>query len=119
MNLSTIDIYLVHGHIHTRSVASVAASLAACVEKGMTKCVGVANYSTSDMLQMRDELAKYSVRLALNQVEFSVLRRLSEMSGLLETCKGGDCAAELFELGAGTADGRVYGGEGAVEFVQV
>lgn len=39
------------------------------------------------MLQMRDELAKYDIPLAVNQVEFNVLRRFPETSGLLQTCK--------------------------------
>lgn len=87
MNIETCDIYLVHGHIHARSIATVAKSLADCVEKKLTHCVGVANYSKEDMLQMRDELAKYNIPLATNQVEFNVLRRFPETSGLLETCK--------------------------------
>jgi len=106
MNLSTIDIYLVHGHIHARSIASVAASLASCIEQGLTKCVGVANYSTEDMLTMRDELAKYGVPLALNQVEFSVLRRLPETSGLLETCKREGIVMQSY---SSLAQGRLTG----------
>jgi len=83
INLSTIDIYLVHGHTHARSIASVAASLASCVDKGMTKAVGVANHSSEDLLQMRDGLAKYGVPLALNQVGYSVFRRLPETTRLV------------------------------------
>jgi len=72
----------------------------------MTKCVGVANYSTEDMLQMRDELAKYGVPLALNQVEFSVLRRLPETSGLLETCKREGIVMQSY---SSLAQGRLTG----------
>lgn len=39
------------------------------------------------MIKMEEELAKYDVPLAINQVEFSVLRRLPELHGLLKTCK--------------------------------
>jgi len=67
MKVDQCDIYLVHGHIHARSIPSVAKSLADCVENGLTKCVGVANYSADDMLQMRDELAEYGIPLATNQ----------------------------------------------------
>lgn len=87
MGIETCDIYLVHGHIHPRSIATVAKSLADCVEKKLTHAVGVANYSKEDMMQMKEELMKYGIPLATNQVEYNVLRRYPETSGLLETCK--------------------------------
>jgi aryl-alcohol dehydrogenase-like predicted oxidoreductase len=87
MGLSYVDIYLVHGPIHLQSISTIAKGMAECVDKGLTKCVGVANYDTKDMLKMQEELAKYNVPLAINQCEFSVLRRLPETSGLLQACK--------------------------------
>jgi len=61
----------------------IAKGMAECVDKGLTKCVDVANYSLKDMIKMQEELAKYSVPLAINQCEFSVLRHEPELSGLL------------------------------------
>jgi aryl-alcohol dehydrogenase-like predicted oxidoreductase len=49
--------------------------------------VGVINYSQEDMIKMQEELSKYNIPLAVNQCEFSVLRRLPETSGLLQACK--------------------------------
>jgi diketogulonate reductase-like aldo/keto reductase len=40
-----LDIYLVHGPIHVQSIATIVKNMADCVEKGMAKTVGVANYS--------------------------------------------------------------------------
>jgi len=106
MKLDYVDIYLVHGHIHAQSIATVAKSLAKCVDEGLTKVVGVANYDTKDMLQMRDELAKYDVPLGLNQCEYSILRREPEASGLLKACKENGI---VFQSYSSLAQGRLSG----------
>ena len=104
--LDYIDIYLVHGPIHLQTIPMIAKGMAECVEKGMTKTVGVANYSLADMIKMQDELAKYGVPLAINQVEFSVLRREPELSGLLQTCKERGIVLQSY---SSLAQGRLTG----------
>ena len=106
MRLDYVDIYLVHGHIHPGSIAQVAKGLAECVESGMTKAVGVANYSTEDMIQMADELAKYNIPLGANQCEYSVIRRHPEIHGLLQACKDRDI---MFQSYSSLAQGRLTG----------
>ncbi|THW29291.1 Aldo/keto reductase [Aureobasidium pullulans] len=81
MKLDYIDVYMVHGHIHAGSIKQVAKSLADCVDDGLCKVVAVANYSVEDMLQMKEELAKYDIPLELNQCEYHVMRRLPETEG--------------------------------------
>lgn len=105
-NLDYVDIYMVHGHIHPGSIAQVAKGMAECVEKGWTKAVAVANYSKDDMLQMADELAKYGVPLASNQVEFHPLRRFPETSGLLQACKDRGIVMQSY---SSLAQGRLTG----------
>jgi aryl-alcohol dehydrogenase-like predicted oxidoreductase len=104
--LDCIDIYLIHGPIHAQSISMIAQGLADCVEKGMTKTVGVANYSLEEMLKMHDELAKYGIPLAINQVEFSVLRREPEVSGLLQACKERGIVLQSY---SSLAQGRLTG----------
>ncbi|KAF2418406.1 aldo-keto reductase [Tothia fuscella] len=106
MKLDFVDIYLVHGHIHLSSIAQVAKGLAACVDQGLTKCVGVANYSEKDMLQMAEELAKFDIPLATNQVEYSPLRRYPETSGLLQACKNHNIVLQSY---SSLAQGRLTG----------
>lgn len=106
MKLDYVDVYLVHGHIHPQSIAVVAKSLAECVDQGLTKTVGVANYSEKDMLKMKEELGRYDVPLALNQCEYSILRRLPETSGLLQACKQHGI---VFQSYSSLAQGRLSG----------
>jgi len=106
MNLSYIDCYLVHGPIHISSIKQAAKGLAKCVEEGMTKAVGVANYSVDDMLKMKDALAEYDIPLATNQCEYSILRRLPETEGMLEACKRHGI---VFQSYSSLAQGRLSG----------
>ena len=106
MKLEYIDVYIVHGHIHPQSIAVVAKSLADCVNDGLTKTVGVANYSEQDMIKMQEELARYDIPLAVNQCEYSLLRRASETSGLLQACKKNNI---VFQSYSSLAQGRLSG----------
>ena len=106
MGLDYIDVYIVHGHIHASSIAQVAKSLSECVKSGMTKTVGVANYSVDGMLKMADELAKYGIPLATNQCEYSVLRRLPETEGMLQACRD---RGIVFQSYSSLAQGRLTG----------
>lgn len=107
MNLTYVDSYMCHGPIHLTSIKQVAEGLAKCVEEGMTKVVGVANYSVEDMLKMKDALAEYGVPLATNQCEFSILRRMPETEGMLEACKKNDIIFQSYSsLGQGRLSGK-------------
>ncbi len=84
--MSCVDLYQIHGRIHLRSIEVVADALAEAVKLGLTKTVGVSNYSTADTIKMYDCLQKHGIQLASNQVEFSLLRRTPETSGLIAVC---------------------------------
>ncbi|KAI1608936.1 aldo-keto reductase [Exophiala viscosa] len=106
MKLDYIDCYLVHGHVHVSSISQVAKGLAKCVDEGLTKTVGVANYSVEDMLEMKDALAKYNIPLATNQCEYSILRRLPETEGMLDACRQHGI---VFQSYSSLAQGRLTG----------
>jgi len=106
LGMAYVDIYLVHGPIHPGSISQVAKGMAECVEKGLAKCIGVANYSKKDMLEMKDALAKYGIPLATNQVEFHPLRRIPETSGLLQACKDNGIVLQSY---SSLAQGRLTG----------
>lgn len=59
MGLDFVDVYMIHGPIHPGSYKTIAEGAAECVEKGMTKCIAVANYDAEDMIKMYDALAEH------------------------------------------------------------
>jgi aryl-alcohol dehydrogenase-like predicted oxidoreductase len=104
--LESMDVYMVHGPIHPQSIATIAKSLADCVDQRLTKTVAVANYSNEELLTMQSELAKYGVPLACAQCEYHVMRREPEVAGLLAACKANDI---VFQSYSSLAQGRLSG----------
>ncbi|OQE45979.1 hypothetical protein PENCOP_c001G03275 [Penicillium coprophilum] len=88
LQLDYVDIYLVHGPIHPIKISTVA--------KGMADC----------MIKMADELAKHGVPLSVCQCEYSIVRRLHEVSGLTRECRKRSICFQGF---ASLAQGRLSG----------
>ncbi|MCU1351435.1 MAG: putative oxidoreductase, aryl-alcohol dehydrogenase like protein [Acidimicrobiales bacterium] len=86
LGLPAVDLYQIHGPISLRSHAVLADALAAAHEAGLVKAVGVSNYSEKETRSMDAQLRKRGLRLATNQIEFSLLRRVPETGGLLAAC---------------------------------
>ena len=86
LGVETIDLYQIHGPISLRGHAALAEALAAAHAEGLVRAVGVSNYSVRETRAMDEQLRKCDLRLASNQIEFSLLRTSPETSGLLATC---------------------------------
>jgi aryl-alcohol dehydrogenase-like predicted oxidoreductase len=84
--IPAVDLYQIHGPISLRSHAALADALAAAHQAGLVRAVGVSNYSVKETRSIASELEKRGLRLATNQIEFSLLRRAPETGGLLSTC---------------------------------
>lgn len=87
LGLERVDLYQIHGPISLRSHAAMADALAAVHDEGLVDAVGVSNYSTKEMRAIHTQLASRGIPLASNQIEFSLLRRKPETSGLLAECR--------------------------------
>lgn len=87
LGLRSADLYQIHGPISLRSHAALADALAAAHEAGLVRAVGVSNYSIKEMQSIATQLERRGLRLATNQIEFSLLRRSPETSGLLGACR--------------------------------
>lgn len=87
LGLDHVDLYQIHGPISLRSASALADALASAVDAGLTRAVGVSNYSIREMSRIHAALAERGVPLASNQIEFSLLRRRPETTGLLERCR--------------------------------
>jgi aryl-alcohol dehydrogenase-like predicted oxidoreductase len=86
LGLPAVDLYQIHGPVSLRSHAVVAEALAAAHHEGLVRAVGVSNYSAKETRAMADALGRHGLRLATNQIEFSLLRRSPETGGLLAAC---------------------------------
>ncbi|KAG0305290.1 hypothetical protein BGZ98_004355 [Dissophora globulifera] len=86
MGVDVIELYQIHGPTSLRSLEVLADALAEAVKLGLVKTVGVSNYSIDEMVRMHTALAKHGIQLASNQVEYSLLRRLPETTGLIAKC---------------------------------
>lgn len=86
LGVDAVDLYQIHGPISLRGHAAIADALAAGHEAGLLKAVGVSNYSAKETRSIDAELRTRGLRLATNQIEFSLLRRVPETGGLLATC---------------------------------
>ncbi|KAK8037838.1 aldo-keto reductase family protein [Apiospora marii] len=116
LGVEQVDLYQIHGPVHVfNSIDSVAGGLAKCVELGLTKAVGVSNYSRDEMIQMDEALKKRGLRLASNQVEFSLLRTLPATAtpatgggvSLLDECKQRGVVLMAYSpLGMGRLSGK-------------
>jgi aryl-alcohol dehydrogenase-like predicted oxidoreductase len=65
----------------------LADALARARDAGLVRAVGVSNYSAKETRSMAAALQKHGMELATNQIEFSLLRRAPETTGLLAACK--------------------------------
>ena len=86
LGVAAVDLYQIHGPISLRGHAALADALAAAHEAGLVRAVGVSNYSARETRSIDRQLRERGLRLATNQIEFSLLRRSPETGGLLATC---------------------------------
>lgn len=86
LGVARVALYQIHGPISLRSHAALAEALAGAHQAGLVEAVGVSNYSIKETRSIHAELAKRGLPLASNQIEFSLLRRVPETSGLLSAC---------------------------------
>lgn len=84
---SSIDLYQHHFPSKRVDIPRLMDLLAESVEAGQVKAIGVSNYSADQMRIANDALAKRSMSLASNQVEYSLLHRQPETNGVLEACE--------------------------------
>lgn len=87
LGLSRVDLYQIHWPLPPRSITAWMGPLASVVSEGLAAAVGVSNYSARQMRMAFDRLAALGVRLASNQVEYSLLKRDVEFNGVLEACR--------------------------------
>jgi aryl-alcohol dehydrogenase-like predicted oxidoreductase len=87
LGLEQVDLYLVHWPFPPVSIETWMDGLADAVEAGLVRAVGVSNYSLAQMERADAALARRGVPLAANEVQYNLLQRAPEHSGLLAACQ--------------------------------
>ncbi|RME45393.1 MAG: aldo/keto reductase [Caldilineae bacterium] len=87
LGLPGVDLYQIHWPFPPRSIETWMGALADVVQEGLTRAVGVSNYGVEQMRRAHAALAARDVPLASNQVQYSLLHREPEQTGLLSLCR--------------------------------
>lgn len=82
-----VDLYQIHFPLPPIKVETWMEAMVEAVETGLTRNVGVSNYDTRTMYRAHTILNKNHVALFSNQVEYSLLQKAPEHSGLLKECR--------------------------------
>jgi aryl-alcohol dehydrogenase-like predicted oxidoreductase len=87
LGLERVDLYQIHWPSPLIPIERYVEGLASAHRLGLTRAVGVSNYDKNQMQRAYTVLSKYEIPLASNQVEYHLLNRSAEKSGLLARCQ--------------------------------
>lgn len=107
LGVQQVDVYQIHWPFPPVPIERWMQALADAVEEGLVRAVGVSNYNVDQLRRAHEALAKRGVPLASNQVEYSLLQRGPERSGLLAACRDlGVTLIAYSPLGQGLLTGK-------------
>lgn len=86
LGLPAVDLYQIHMPLPPVNIETWMEAMADVYQAGMISGVGVSNYDGDQMQRAYDHLRRDGIRLASNQVEYSLLKRKVEKDGLLQRC---------------------------------
>ena len=87
LEMERVDLYQIHWPSPIVPIETYAEGLASAQQLGLARAVGVSNYDKAQMYRAYKALARFNVPLASNQVEYHLLDRSAEKSGLLARCQ--------------------------------
>jgi aryl-alcohol dehydrogenase-like predicted oxidoreductase len=87
LNPYAIDLYQIHHPLSFSSIEAQMNAMADLVDAGKIRSVGVSNFNQDQMRRAYEVLEKRGLSLASNQVQYSLLHRKIESSGLLNTAR--------------------------------
>ncbi len=82
-----VDLYQIHHPLPFMSVETLMEGMLICIDKGLTRTVGISNFNQAQMLRAYSVLERNGVPLASNQMHYSLLNREIEKNGMLARCK--------------------------------
>jgi aryl-alcohol dehydrogenase-like predicted oxidoreductase len=87
LQLPQVDVYLLHFPWGPVPLETWVDALADVAKEGLARAVGISNCNPAQMRRAHAVLSSRGVPLACNEVEFSLLKRGPEKSGLLSLCR--------------------------------
>ncbi len=87
LGMARADLYQTHWPLPPLPVETWMEGMADAVEARLTGAVGVSNYNADQMRRAQARLARRGLRLASNQVSYSLLNRAVERDGVLAACR--------------------------------
>jgi aryl-alcohol dehydrogenase-like predicted oxidoreductase len=87
LGLPRVDLYQMHWPAPVVKVEDWMDAMASVARAGLTRAIGVSNYSAEQTRRAADRLSKYNLPLASNQIEYSLLQREPERNGVLAACR--------------------------------
>jgi len=87
LGIERVDLYQIHFPFPPVPIETWMEALADAVEAGLVREVGVSNYNPAQLRRAHGALAKRGVKLASNQVRYSLLDRSPERTGLAALCR--------------------------------
>lgn len=87
LGLDALDLYQIHWASPLLSAETMMEGMLECMQRGLTRTVGVSNFNEKHMIRAYTTLARHGFPLASNQVQYSLLSRDVEKNGTLARCK--------------------------------
>lgn len=92
LGVPKIDLYQIHWPYTLISINALMEAMALACKSGKIGAIGVSNFNVAQMQKAQARLARYDLRLASNQVHYSLLHRKPEANGVLNACRQMDVA---------------------------
>jgi aryl-alcohol dehydrogenase-like predicted oxidoreductase len=83
----SLDLYYIHWPFTLLGVDTLMDWMARAVASRKIRAIGVSNFTAAQMRRAADRLARYHLRLAANEVHYSLTHRDPETNGVLAACR--------------------------------
>ena len=88
LGIDTVDLYQIHYAVAQRKLDGYLDALAETVKSGKAKAIGVSNFNAKQLRYSYNYLVSHhNIKLASNQIGYSLLNRVPETNGMFELCK--------------------------------